>query len=75
MNRRTGFIPRLESMRGIAALLVAASHVIQAPTGPNTALLINTGAGEWTQYAYRGIVHAVDGLQAVIFSWCSAASC
>ncbi|MGP9812087.1 acyltransferase family protein [Rhodopseudomonas sp. NSM] len=69
MSQDRSFIPRLESMRGIAALLVAASHVVQAPTGANTGLLINPGVelSNWSRFAYGAIVHVVDGLQAVIF--------
>ncbi|MFC0242411.1 acyltransferase family protein [Rhodopseudomonas telluris] len=69
MNRTQTFIPRLESMRGIAALLVAASHVVQAPTGPTTELLTHPGIefGTGSRLLYATIVHAVDGLQAVIF--------
>ncbi|MGO3934626.1 acyltransferase family protein [Rhodopseudomonas pseudopalustris] len=69
MSRASSFIPRLESMRGVAALLVAASHVVQAPTGANTGLLTNPGIelDELSRFAYRTIVHCVDGLQAVIF--------
>ncbi|MCG6206382.1 acyltransferase [Rhodopseudomonas sp. HC1] len=69
MSRTTSFIPRLESMRGIAALLVAASHVVQSPTGPDTGLLTHPGAnaGEVIRLFSAAIVHAVDGLQAVIF--------
>ncbi len=69
MTRTQTFIPRLESMRGIAALLVAASHVVQAPTGPTTELLTHPGVelGTGSRLLYATIVHAVDGLQAVIF--------
>lgn len=69
MNRPQTFIPRLESMRGIAALLVAASHVVQAPTGPTTELLTHPGVelSTGSRVLYATIVHAVDGLQAVIF--------
>ncbi|WP_322516627.1 acyltransferase [Rhodopseudomonas palustris] len=69
MSQDRSFIPRLESMRGIAALLVAASHVAQAPTGAETSLLTNPGVelDAWSRFAYRAIVHGVDGLQAVIF--------
>jgi peptidoglycan/LPS O-acetylase OafA/YrhL len=69
MSRTRSFIPRLESMRGIAAMLVAASHVVQLPTGANSALMTNPGIelGPWSRAAYAALVHAVDGLQAVIF--------
>lgn len=69
MSRRSGFIPRLESLRGIAALLVAASHVVQTPIGSGQTLLTVPGEGlsSVTALTYRAIVHAVDGLQAVIF--------
>lgn len=56
-------------MRGIAALAVAASHVVQAPTGDTTGLLTHpaTGSSEATRLLDAAVVHTVDGLQAVIF--------
>lgn len=69
MSRTPDFIPRLESMRGIAALIVAASHIVQSPTGPDTGLLTHPGAGlnDGVRLLYAAVVHMVDGLQAVIF--------
>lgn len=69
MSRAPSFIPRLESLRGIAALIVAASHVVQSPTGPDTGLLTHPGAGpsDAMRLLCATVVHAVDGLQAVIF--------
>lgn len=44
----TGYIPRLESLRGLGALMVAAFHSAQATWAPNHSLLSSLGEGHWS---------------------------
>jgi peptidoglycan/LPS O-acetylase OafA/YrhL len=61
------FIPRLEALRGVAALIVAASHVGQIPIGDDHMLVANPRPdhGVVTGFLLRTYLHLSDGLQAV----------
>jgi peptidoglycan/LPS O-acetylase OafA/YrhL len=68
-GRNSEFVPRLESLRGIAALIVAASHVDQVPIGGSYSLIASLGPGHGTVSALlsRAYISLTDGLAPVIF--------
>jgi peptidoglycan/LPS O-acetylase OafA/YrhL len=61
------FIPRLEALRGVAALIVAASHIGTIPVGDGHMLVANPRPVDSVVVGFllRTSVHLTDGLQAV----------
>jgi peptidoglycan/LPS O-acetylase OafA/YrhL len=68
-SETNGFVPRLESLRGVAALMVAMYHIAQSPVGDGYLLMANPRppTSVASVRLLRTLLDLTDGTAAVIF--------